>query len=89
MEGEREMSEIEASNCTPTSWTERIIRRVAGAMILASLLLAWWHHPGWLGLTTFVGLNLFQSSFTGFCPLEKILLRIEPSRRSASGGTAA
>jgi hypothetical protein len=52
---------------------ENTIRRVAGSMILASLLGAWLHHPGWLGLAAFVGLNLFQSSFTGFCPLENIL----------------
>lgn len=73
------MSEVRNSTCSPTSWTERIIRRVAGAMVLVSLLLAWLHHPGWLGLTTFVGLNLFQSSFTGFCPLERILRRFEPA----------
>jgi len=52
---------------------ENTIRRVAGFMILLSLTLAWAVHPGWLGLSAFVGLNLFQSSFTGICPLNNIL----------------
>ena len=52
---------------------ENTVRRVAGFMILLSLTLAWAVHPGWLGLAAFVGLNLFQSSFTGLCPLKNIL----------------
>ncbi len=56
---------------------ERTIRAVAGFMILLSLSLAYLHSPWWLGLTAFVGLNLFQSSFTGFCPLEMILKRFQ------------
>ena len=52
---------------------DRIIRRFAGAFVLVSLALGWWVHPAWLLFTAFVGLNLLQSSFTGFCPLEKIL----------------
>ncbi len=55
--------------------TEMIIRRFAGTFVLASLALGWWVHPAWLLFTAFVGLNLVQSSFTGFCPLEKILVR--------------
>ena len=54
---------------------ERIIRRFAGAFILTSLALAWWVHPAWLLVTTFVGANLLQSSFTAACPLERILGR--------------
>lgn len=52
---------------------DRIIRRFAGAFVLASLALGWWVHPAWLLFTAFVGLNLLQSSFTGICPLERIL----------------
>ena len=52
---------------------DRIIRRFAGAFVLASLALGWWVHPAWLLFTAFVGFNLLQSSFTGFCPLERIL----------------
>ena len=52
---------------------DRIIRRFAGAFILASVALAWWVHPAWLLFTAFVGANLLQSSFTTVCPLERIL----------------
>jgi len=52
---------------------ERIIRGVAGTFILASILLAIFVHIYWLGLAIFVGLNLFQSSLTKFCPLEYFL----------------
>jgi len=55
--------------------SDRIIRRFAGAFVLASLALAYWVHPGWLLFTAFVGFNLLQSSFTSFCPLERILGR--------------
>ena len=44
------------------------IFRFAGVMVLVSLALAHWVHPGFLWLTAFVGVNLIQSSFTGFCP---------------------
>ncbi|MDX2263175.1 MAG: DUF2892 domain-containing protein [Gemmatimonadales bacterium] len=50
-----------------------IIRRFAGVFVLASLALGTWVHPNWYYFTAFVGVNLIQSSFTGFCPLEKIL----------------
>ena len=53
-----------------------IIRRFAGAFILVSLALGWTVSPAWYLFTAFVGLNLFQSSFTGFCPLERILGRL-------------
>ena len=52
---------------------EMIIRRFAGAFVLASLVLAKYHSPYWLWFTAFVGFNLLQSSFTGFCPLEIML----------------
>jgi hypothetical protein len=52
---------------------ERIIRAVAGIFVLTGVVLSLTVHPYWLGLTAFVGLNLFQSSLTRFCPLEKIL----------------
>lgn len=52
---------------------ERIVLAVAGAMILISVLLAVYHHVNWLWFTGFVGFNLLQSAFTGFCPLARIL----------------
>ena len=52
---------------------DRFIFRFAGAMVLLSLLLAHFVSPYWLWLTAFVGANLLQSSFTGFCPLATVL----------------
>ena len=75
------------TSCSNISWTENAIRRLAGVMILASLALGWFVHPGWFGLTTFVGLNLFQSSFTGFCPAEKMLDRVDPTRNASIAST--
>lgn len=54
---------------------ERIVRAVAGFMVSMSVLLAVLVDINWLVLAAFVGLNLFQSSFTKFCPLEIILKR--------------
>jgi hypothetical protein len=61
--------------------TEKIVRIFAGAMVLISLALGaaaspLFHSAHWLWLTLFVGANLFQSGFTGFCPLEMILKRL-------------
>ncbi|MBY0480593.1 MAG: DUF2892 domain-containing protein [Chitinophagaceae bacterium] len=52
---------------------ERIVRAVAGTIVLASVILTYTVSINWLWLGVFVGLNLLQSSFTKFCPLEKIL----------------
>lgn len=55
---------------------EMIIRRFAGTFVLVSLALGYWVSPWFFLFTAFVGLNLFQSSLTGFCPLERILQRM-------------
>ena len=55
---------------------DRWVLRFAGFMVLLSLALAQVHSSNWLWLTTFVGLNLFQSSFTGFCPLAIVLKKM-------------
>lgn len=52
---------------------DRIIFAFAGSLILISLGLAVFHSLYWLLLTAFVGANLLQSAFTGFCPLAVIL----------------
>ncbi|MEN9306370.1 MAG: Rhodanese-related sulfurtransferase [Fibrobacterota bacterium] len=56
---------------------DMIVRMVAGIFVLSSVGLGWWIHPAWLLMTAFVGLNLLQSSFTGFCPLMFVLSRME------------
>ncbi len=53
-----------------------IIRRFAGTFILLSVALGVLVHPAWFAFTAFVGLNLLQSSVTGFCPLERVLGRL-------------
>jgi hypothetical protein len=52
---------------------DRLVIRVAGSFVLVSLLLSWLHSSNWLWFTAFVGANLVQASFTGFCPLARIL----------------
>ena len=52
---------------------DRIVLAFAGSMIMLSLLLGYFVHPYWLALAAFVGVNLFQAAFTGFCPLALIL----------------
>jgi len=52
---------------------ENIIRAVAGTFVLTSITLSYFVNINWLWLGVFVGANLLQSSFTKFCPLEKIL----------------
>ena len=61
---------------------DKFIFRFAGAMILITLALSQLHHPGWLWFTAFVGANLLQSSFTGFCPLAWLLkpLGVKPGK---------
>jgi hypothetical protein len=77
-----------SSTCATISWTERMVRRLAGVFIIASLLLAWKVSPWWLALNAFVGVNLFQSSFTGFCPPEIVFRRMENRRRARSSAVA-
>lgn len=55
---------------------DRMVMAFAGTFILLSLALAHWHSPNWLWFTAFVGANLLQASFTGFCPLAIILKKI-------------
>lgn len=59
---------------------ERAVRLLAGTVVLAGVLLATLVSPWWLLLTTFAGLNLLQSSLTGFCPAEFVLARVLSSR---------
>ena len=47
---------------------DRAVMALAGVMILASVTLAYFFSPLWLLLTAFVGVNLVQAAFTGFCP---------------------
>ena len=55
---------------------DKYIRAIAGIFILISLLLAIYVNINWLWFTAFVGANLLQSSFTGWCLMEKFLRKL-------------
>ncbi len=55
---------------------ERYLRMIAGAFVLVSLALGHWVNPYWYLLTAFVGLNLFQSAFTNWCPMMMFLRKL-------------
>lgn len=52
---------------------ERALRLIAGFFVVLSVLLGIYVHPHFLWFTVFVGLNLFQSAFTNWCPMMTIL----------------
>jgi len=55
---------------------DRAVMAFAGLMVLVSLALSQLHSPYWLLFTAFVGLNMLQSSFTGFCPAAMVFKRL-------------
>jgi len=71
--------------------TERVIRIVAGAFIMLSIILSSIYNgvqlsePTWLWFTLFVGANLFQSGITKWCLMEKILIRLGVKPGAACG----
>lgn len=55
---------------------ERMLRLIAGGFVVASVALGYWVHPGFYAFTAFVGLNLFQSAFSNWCPMMSILRKL-------------
>ena len=55
---------------------DRYLRMIAGLVVLLTVALGMWHDPRWFYFTAFVGLNLFQSAFTNWCPMMTILRKI-------------
>ena len=55
---------------------DRIVMAFAGSMVLISVILTLAHSTYWLFLTAFVGANLLQAAFTGFCPLAIVLKKM-------------
>ena len=55
---------------------DRAVLALAGSLILLSLALAHWAHPAWVWLAVFVGANLLQAAFTGFCPAATIFRKL-------------
>lgn len=68
---------------------QSIVFLVAGTLVLTSLGLGYWVDQCWLLLAAFVGLNLFQTAFTGFCPLERILIRLGVGRTDEACGASS
>ena len=62
---------------------DRAVLAFAGLMVLISLVLAWYVSPYWLALTAFVGLNMLQAAFTGFCPAAMIFRKFGVKSGSA------
>lgn len=54
----------------------RWLRAIAGFFVMLSVALGHFVHPGWYLFTAFVGLNLFQSAFTDWCPMMALLRRL-------------
>lgn len=67
---------------------ERCIRAIAAVFVLLSLGLGYWVSPYWHLFTAFVGVNLLQSAFTGWCPMETFLKRLGVRPESALHGKA-
>ena len=69
---------------------ERAVEAFAGLMVLLSVALTVWVHPAFVWLTVFVGANLFQQAFTGFCPAALLMRRLGlRSERELAERTAA
>ena len=66
---------------------ELAVEAFAGFMVLLSVALTYFVHPGFVWLTVFVGANLFQQAFTGFCPAAIIMHKVfgfQPAARPSS-----
>ena len=55
---------------------DRLVMVFAGVMVLVSLTLTHFVHPNWVWLTVFIGLNMIQAAFTGFCPAAIIFRKL-------------
>jgi hypothetical protein len=60
----------------PTTTVDQWVFRIAGLFVLFSLMLSQLHSVQWLWFTAFVGANMLQASFTGFCPMAMILRKL-------------
>ena len=69
-------AEIQTTARSVTTTVDQWVLRVAGIFVLVSVALSQVHSIHWLWFTAFVGANMLQASFTGFCPLAKILERL-------------
>jgi hypothetical protein len=68
---------------------ERYLRLIAGFFVMLSVALGYWVHPAWFLFTAFVGLNLFQSAFTNWCPMMTFLRKAGVERVDRHAGARA
>ncbi len=71
---------------------EHAVEAFAGFMVLLSVALTYFVHPGFVWLTVFVGANLFQQSFTGFCPAAIVMRKLfglKPEREMTAAGSVS
>ncbi len=66
----------ESLSCETKIKIDRYLRGIAGVMVLLSVSLTHYHSPNWIWFTVFIGLNLFQSAFTKWCPMITVLQKI-------------
>jgi len=59
------------------------LRAIAGLFVVLSVALGYWVHPGYFLFTAFVGLNLFQSAFSRWCPMMWILRKVDVREQRA------
>ena len=64
---------------------DRAVMAFAGAMVLLSVALTLWVSPLWMWFTVFIGANLIQSAFTGFCPAAVIFRKLGVKAGTAFG----
>ena len=64
---------------------ERYLRLIAGFFVMLSVALGHWVNPNWFYFTAFVGLNLFQSAFTDWCPMITVLEKLGVKRERSLG----
>lgn len=63
-------------NCTSNTPVEKVLRSVAGTVLMIAVAGYFYHSPKWIWFILFVGANLFQSAFTNWCPMMTILRRV-------------
>lgn len=54
----------------------RYLRMIAGVFVLISVALGYWVSPWWFLFTAFIGLNMFQSAFSNWCPMMTVLRKL-------------
>lgn len=68
---------------------DRWLRLIAGFFVMLSVALGYWFHPGFFLFTAFVGLNLFQSAFTNWCPMMTFLRKLGVKEAGEESPTCA